>query len=366
VSLHRGVSAAPLPPRALRKVERALWSETSIGTAGFLVPDASWMAVFVATQAARPGPLRQPWLDDVAAFRAHVDWARVEEAAMAAGVGPAVSWARDRADQLGHDLRQERAADGPLLSGIGRLAWSAALAARRRIRPWPLRAFLSGVSAGVGVPARARFAEIELAVPSGVFVPQAVSLPFVEAAARVLPPGGVAIDVGTGSGAVALALSRARPDAQVHGVDISREAVRAARRNQKASGIVGVRFHVGSVLSPIPDSLTGKVDVIVANLPYVPPALWGAEHHDKTGTILGKGDDGLALQRTLARQALAFLSPGGSLLLQLMAGQWGSFAPELRALGYATGPELAGRAGDVLVAARAPSPESGSGEMSPN
>lgn len=224
---------------------------------------------------------------------------------------------------------------------------------------------MSGVSAGVGVPARARFAGIELAVPSGVFVPQAVSLPLVEAAARVLPRGGVAIDVGTGSGAVALALSRARPDAQVHGVDISREAVRAARRNRKASGMVGVRFHVGSVLSPIPDSLTGKVDVIVANLPYVPPALWGSEHRDKTGTILGKGDDGLALQRTLARQALAFLSPGGSLLLQLMAGQWGSFAPELRALGYATGPELGGRAGDVLVAARAPSPGSGSGGCTP-
>jgi release factor glutamine methyltransferase len=351
VHLHRGVSAAPLPPRALSRLERALWDGASAGPAGFLAPDPVWIAVFAATQAARPTPLRGLWLADVAACRSASPWDGVEKAAASVGVGPAVSWARRRVEEHPHGTRVP---DGPLLAGPGGSAWSAAMWLRRRVRPWRLRAFVSGTSVGAGVPARARFAGVQLVAPPGVFVPQPVSEPLVEAAERSLPDGGLAVDVGTGCGAVALALARRRPDVEVLGLDLSRRAVRAARRNAKALGVARVRFHAGSLLDPLPGSLAGTVDVIVANLPYVPPGLWGLEHRDPTGTILGSGDDGLALQRMLARQALRFLRPGGRLLLQLMAAQWPSFAPELETLGYARDSELSGRAGDLLVAVSTP------------
>jgi release factor glutamine methyltransferase len=143
---------------------------------------------------------------------------------------------------------------------------------------------------------------------------------------------GIAVDVGTGCGAVALALAAARPELEIHATDISRTALRWAGRNARRLGLGRVRFHRGSLLEALPAELRGRVSPVAANVPYVPAEMWRSRRwRDAT---VGLGPDGLDLQRRLAEQALAFLRPGGTLVLQLGASQWPGFAGELAGLGY--------------------------------
>jgi release factor glutamine methyltransferase len=123
---------------------------------------------------------------------------------------------------------------------------------------------------------------------------------------------------------------------------------------ERPSARPAVRFHAGSLLEPLPERYRERVGVIVANVPYVPPTLWGARHRDPTGTILGAGADGLELQRALVWQATGFLRPGGVLVLQLAYDQWPVLAGELAALGYVEPTTVGGLAGDVLVSVRLP------------
>jgi release factor glutamine methyltransferase len=96
----------------------------------------------------------------------------------------------------------------------------------------------------------------------------------------------------------------------------------------------------------------GKVAVVVANAPYVPPPLAdGVERAFPEGSAIGRGKDGLDLVRELAATARKFLMPGGSLVLQLADFQWVGFDTELVALGYG-GPELQHQAIDAPVAGR--------------
>ena len=347
--LHRGVSAAPLPPAALRRVERALWT----GDARWRrlhVPPIDVLAVFAATQAARPTPLRDQWLADVRTCLGGLAVADIEGVARSTGTLTAVRAAVAAGDRHGGVRRPM-----PLLDArAGAVAWRGVLAARSRVHPWSLRALVSGVARGVGVPARSRFAGVEVRAAPGVFVAQAVSEPLAEAAISAAPPGGVVVDVGTGCGAVALAIAVRRSDLEVFGCDLSRAAIGCARRNARRLTLRNARFADGSLLEPVPELLQGRVDVLVANVPYVPPTLWGPGHGDPSGTILGAGHDGLELQRALAWQALGFLAPGGRLVLQLTEDQWSGFEAELRALGYVDGRRIDAFAGDAVVSVRLP------------
>ena len=81
----------------------------------------------------------------------------------------------------------------------------------------------------------------------------------------------VAVDVGTGSGCIAVTLARHLPDTRIEATEISREALDVARRNAERHGVAArIGFHHGSLLDPV----GGKVDLIVANLPYVSDAEW--------------------------------------------------------------------------------------------
>jgi release factor glutamine methyltransferase len=124
------------------------------------------------------------------------------------------------------------------------------------------------------------------------------------------------VDVGTGSGAVAIAIANACPQAEVWATDISADAVRLARANVYRHGLGGRVFvHQGDLIAPV----AGRFDVIVANLPYVPASAaadypdLGAEPFD---AVFAAGD-GLDPTRRLVDAAATRLTDDGVLLLQL-------------------------------------------------
>jgi release factor glutamine methyltransferase len=339
-SLHRGVPSAPLPAVALRGLERAIHARASEeGRA-----DDPSVAVLAAVLAARPGFDRAARIRASAAAASRLaDPGEARRLAAAAGVGRAFAWA-------------ERAAASPargsaalLDRGIGAALWPVVRLAARA-RPPRLRALLLGTPRIGAAPSRTRFAGLELDGGPGVFVPRRMSEPLVDLAVEHLDRGDVMVEVGTGCGAVALAVARARPDVEIHAVDTSAEAIRWARRNASRLGLDRVRFHRGSLLEPVPPEVAGRVGAIVSSVPYVPPGRWG--DRDRYGAIEGLGADGLGLPRTLAAQAPGLLRPGGGLLQQLGADQWPGFSEELRALGMTTGTAPGGAAGDVLTWAR--------------
>lgn len=125
----------------------------------------------------------------------------------------------------------------------------------------------------------------------------------------------VAVDVGTGCGALAIAYARHRPDADVYAVDYSPAAVACARRNARDLGAHNVQVLEGSLLEPVA-ALAIKIDLLMANLPWVAPAIvqvldlesdtgWRGPHESVTGL----GRDGLGLVRQLISQAEPLLQP---------------------------------------------------------
>lgn len=134
------------------------------------------------------------------------------------------------------------------------------------------------------------------------------------------PPATV-IDVGTGSGAVALAIKHLRPDVRVLAVEQSPVAIAVATENAARLGLA-VEFWHGDLLAPLPTGLLA--DVIVANLPYIPTAeisALAAEVRHEPHSALDGGPDGLALVRRLIAQAAGRLQRGGALALEIGAGQ---------------------------------------------
>lgn len=201
---------------------------------------------------------------------------------------------------------------------------------------------------------RCTFGGIPLRVPRGVFVPAATTEHLLHAAIQSASAfrRPTIVDVGTGSGALALAIANALPRASVVATDVSTVALRAARANRVRLKLRNVRFAHGSLLTPLPRRLIGKVAVILANVPHLPPQLADTvERVFPHGTAIGPGKDGLDLVRELAADARKLLMPGGSLALQLADFQWDSFAEELLALGYGP-PELQHRAENAPVAGR--------------
>jgi release factor glutamine methyltransferase len=166
--------------------------------------------------------------------------------------------------------------------------------------------------------AEAIFCELPLLTsPGRVMTPRRATERLVAAAAeRIRGRAACVADVGTGSGAIAVSLARLAPEAEVWASDLSAAAVFLARANARRFGM-GDRVHVakGELLDPLPANL----DLIVANLPYLPesdrhryPDL--AEEPDKA---LYASGDGLSLYRRLLRAAERRLSERGAVIFQL-------------------------------------------------
>jgi release factor glutamine methyltransferase len=161
----------------------------------------------------------------------------------------------------------------------------------------------------------AGFRGLRIAVEPGVFVPRRRTEFLVERALAQVPDAAVVVDLCCGSGVVGAALAAALDAPEVHAADLDPAAVRCARRNLAP---VGGRVYAGDLYAALPDGLRGRVDVLAANVPYVPTgevALLPAEARDHEPSLaLDGGADGLDVLRRVAADAAGWLAPGGCLL----------------------------------------------------
>lgn len=166
----------------------------------------------------------------------------------------------------------------------------------------------------------AHFGGVDLHVGPGVFVPRPETEVLVGLALRALDgrEGPTVVDLCTGSGAIALAVARARPDARVGAVELSEEAHAYASRNVEAAGS-GVELRLGRAQDAFGDWL-GQVDVVTSNPPYIPPDAVPIDvevrEHDPSLALYGGGEDGLTVPVEVAARAAELLRPGGVLLME--------------------------------------------------
>ncbi|NYF21177.1 release factor glutamine methyltransferase [Xanthomonas sp. JAI131] len=219
----------------------------------------------------------------------------------------------DRADAealLIHALQRDRAwlfahARDPLPTAAAE-RFDALLARRAQGEPV---AYLTG---------RRGFWTLDLAVGPATLIPRADTERLVELALERLDtaPGRRAADLGTGSGAIALALASERPQAQVLATDLSDAALAVAQANARTHGLHNVRFAHGPWLAPLARQ---RFDLIASNPPYIAagdPHLAQGDLRYEPASALASGADGLDDIRLIVAGASAHLLPGGWLLLE--------------------------------------------------
>ena len=164
----------------------------------------------------------------------------------------------------------------------------------------------------------AEFYNVELLVGPGVLIPRPETEQLVEIALKHLK-GTKVCDLCTGSGAIALAIAKERPDVMVTGIDISSEALSYAQRNKEQLGLKNASFILGDIFAPLPRD--SKFSLITANPPYVTSAeyehLAPVVHDYEPALALLGGVDGLDILRRIAASAKEFLEPGGTLISEI-------------------------------------------------
>lgn len=169
---------------------------------------------------------------------------------------------------------------------------------------------------------RAPFRNLELAVGPGVFVPrpetEVVAQFAIDALYAAAGPEPIAVDLGTGSGAIAIALATEVPHARVFAIELSPEAHVWAARNVAASGATNLELVLGDLADAFPE-LDGRAAVVISNPPYVPtdavPRDPEVRLFDPAVALYG-GADGLDIVRIVSRAALRLLQPGGTLVIE--------------------------------------------------
>ena len=199
-------------------------------------------------------------------------------------------------------------------------------------RPAELAAMVDRRAAGLPIEhvlGWAEFCGLRIAVDPGVFVPRRRTEFLVRRAAslarQAAKPAGQApgrprtfvVDLCCGSGAIGAALVAVLDGVELHAVDVDPAAVRCARRNVAASG---GQVYEGDLYQPLPATLRGHVDILVANAPYVPAGAIGllppeSRMHEPRAAVDG-GADGLDILRRVAAAAPLWLAPGGHLLVE--------------------------------------------------
>jgi release factor glutamine methyltransferase len=178
------------------------------------------------------------------------------------------------------------------------------------------------------------FYGIRLCVTPDVLIPRPETELLVELVIERVASGSRVLDLGTGSGAIAIAIACKRPDLAIVGTDISEAALAIARRNARDH-----RLDIELVHSDWFEALgPGRFDLIVSNPPYIAAGDAHLERGDvcfEPRVALVGGEDGLACIRTIAMQAPSRLRPGGRLLLEHGYDQGDRCVELLRELGYA-------------------------------
>ncbi|MFF2012450.1 putative protein N(5)-glutamine methyltransferase [Streptomyces sp. NPDC058195] len=162
----------------------------------------------------------------------------------------------------------------------------------------------------------AEFDGLRIAVGPGVFVPRRRTEFLLHQAVALARPGAVVVDLCCGSGALGAALAARLGRVELHASDVEPAAVRCARRNLAGTGEV----HRGDLFAPLPRPLRGRVEILLANVPYVPTDDVGllppeARIHEPRVALDG-GPDGLDVLRRVAAEAPHWLAPGGHLLIE--------------------------------------------------
>lgn len=199
----------------------------------------------------------------------------------------------------------------PIAEGYGTLI------ARRQARE-PL-AYLTGTK---------EFWSVSLRVTPAVLIPRPETEIVVETALRQMDGlhGPVVADIGSGSGAIAVAIAKKRPDARIFATEICSRALEVARENARLLGVVQqIIFVQGDLLEPLFDlGLACQCDMIVSNPPYVATAdlenLPPEVRYEPVGALDG-GVEGLAFHRRIVKGASALLRPGGRVTLEMSSGQ---------------------------------------------
>ena len=207
------------------------------------------------------------------------------------------------------------------------------------------------------------FRYVDLTVRPGVFVPrpetELVAQEAIDEAVRIGARGRVplVVDLCCGAGGIAIAVATEVPGSDVVAVDVDPGAVELTAVNAAANN-AQVRVEHGDVTLPglLPE-LAGRVDVVVANPPYIPPGAVPvdpeARDHDPPGALYGGGPDGLVIPRSVVDRAAVLLRPGGLLVMEHADEQGAQVRAIVTDAGFAdarTLPDLLGR--DRMVLAR--------------
>jgi release factor glutamine methyltransferase len=202
--------------------------------------------------------------------------------------------------------------EAELILATARTPAEAAAMVERRVAGLPLELVLGW----------AEFSGLRIVVTPGVFVPRRRTEFLVEQALRRAPGAGVVVDLCCGSGAVGAALAAGLGPVELHAADIDPAAVRCARGNIAEAG---GRVHQGDLFEALPTELRGRVDILAANVPYVPSGEIGllpqeARDHEPLVALDG-GTDGLDVLRRVAAEAPRWLAPGGCVLVETSRDQ---------------------------------------------
>lgn len=230
--------------------------------------------------------------------------------------------------------------EAELLTAAARTPAELAALVRRRSHGEPLEILVGW----------AEFCGLRIALEPGVFVPRRRTEFLARQAAAHARPGSVVVDLCCGSGAVGAAIAAAAGPISLTAADVDPVAVRCARRNVPA----GAQVHEGDLYEALPTPLRRSVDVLVANVPYVPTAAVAllppeARLHEPRGALDG-GTDGLDVLRRVTAGAPPWLAPGGHLLIETSVRQAPAAVEAFAAAGLA--PRVVTSDGTAVVLGR--------------
>ncbi len=189
------------------------------------------------------------------------------------------------------------------------------------------------------------FGPIEIRVDSRVLVPRPETEGLYEMATKMVRNPNVIVDLCTGSGALALALKNAFPGAAVFATDVSDDAIEVALQNRQFTGL-DVFFAPGDLFDPLPASLLGEVDLLVANPPYISKADFAELPEDvrrEPEVALLAGPTGLEHIQRIGAAAAGWLRPGGVVICEIGENQGVSATTSFIDLPAVIRKDLAGR-----------------------
>jgi release factor glutamine methyltransferase len=203
----------------------------------------------------------------------------------------------------------------------------------------------------------AYFRNLKLDLDEHAFIPRSDTETVVDAVLEAVDRWGgqcTVLDVGTGSGAIAISTAQERPSCNVHATELSEGALEVARRNAERAG-ANVHFHHTDLVSGL-DDLAGSVDVLVSNPPYIRsedvPKLETEVRDWEPSPALGGGPDGLDFFRRLFVEAAPLLTESADVILEVGDGQAEDVLELGRSSGYVplgTRPDLTGRLRAALL-----------------